>query len=164
MHHDDRHQSLVAECSQPHMIECSEAVDTGSSSELVGLQSATTSQIHNEWIAFSIKSLLSLLINNGGQITSVLPTMVTIDIHGQKFILTSDPAYYEKCLRSGKHDGLPDCVARYRDYLTAPGVHSTTMMIDNAPTVVGLLLLPTSINNNILVCNYFKLSGIETWY
>ena len=126
------------------MVECSEAADTGTSSELVGLQSTTSSQLHNEWIADYIKSLMSLLFSNGGQITSLLPTRVTIDINGQKIILTSDPGFYQMCLRHSKSVGPPDCVAICRDYLTAPGVHSTIVMIDNAPTVVGLLLLPVT--------------------
>ena len=152
MHHDDHRQSLVAECSQPHTVECSEAVNTGSSSELAGLQSTTNSRLHEELVACHIQSLLlSLLINSGGQITSVLPNQVTIDVHRQKIILTSDRAFFEECLHNGKRVGLPDCVASLRDYLTGRDVHSTAMMIDNTPTVIGLVLLPTSISDNILV-------------
>ena len=152
MHQDDQ-QSSVAECSQPHMVECTEAVDSSNSTKLVGVQSTPlTSHLLEEWIAYHIKSLLSTLISSGGKIASVLPTQVIIDIHGQKIILITDPVLYEEGLHNGKCVGLPDCVARHRGHLTCLDVHPTTVMIDNAPTVIGLLLLPASINSDILVC------------
>ena len=143
---------LPAVCSQPHMVECTEAVDTRGPSELVQSQSSTMLQSHKELIAKYIEFLLSSMIASGGQITSVSPTQVTIVIHGQKLVLTTDNSFYKECLRKGDGVTFPNFVARYRDYLTAWNIPFTATMINNTPTVVALLLLPPSSDDSTLVC------------
>ena len=142
---------LPAVCSQPHMVECTEAVDTSGPSELVQSQSSTMLQSHKELIAKYIE-LLSSMISRGGQITSVSPTQVTIVIHGQKLVLTTDNSFYKECLRKGDGVTFPSFVARHRDYLTAWNIPYTATMINNTPTVVALLLLPPSSDDSTLVC------------
>lgn len=141
----ERYDSPAVACSQPHMVECSEAVDTSNSTELVGLPSTTNPQFNDTELA--IRSLLApLMIYSGGQIESVSSSRVIIKIDRQTIVIvfTQDTAVYEDCLQRSKGIELPDCVAKCQNYLATLNVPSAAVMIHNVPTIVGLVLLPTS--------------------
>lgn len=139
----DDNLPLVAQCSQPHNIvdECSEAVDTSNSTELVIPGTTNPLSLDKELIANHIKSLLSSL-RNGGDVKSA---QAIINVHGRivVIILTQDNAFYEDCLHKGRSIELPDYIASCRDYLSSRGIPSAAhaLMIDNQPTIVGLVLL-----------------------
>ena len=134
---------LVAQCTQPHnvMDKCHEAVDTGNSTKLVLPGITNPLFIDKELIADHIRSLLSSM-KSGGHVKS---TQVIINIHGQAIVivLTQDNAFYEDCLRKGGSIELPDYVEICRDLLSSSGIPSAmrVLMIDNQPTIVGLVLL-----------------------
>ena len=141
--HQDNSLPLVAQCSQPHNImdKCSEAVDASNSTELVIPGTTNPSFLDKELIANHIKLLLSSLKNVG----DIKSTQVIINVHGQTIviILTQDNAFYEDRLRKGRSIELPDYVASCHDYLSSRGVPSAmhALMINNEPTIVGLVLL-----------------------
>ena len=152
------HQLSLAACSQPRVVQCSEAVDTGDLTELAGLPTSTSDPLvhEKESVTNLMGLLLSSMISGGGRAELLSTNQWIIKIHGQTLIivLTKNIAIYSKHLRKSA-DVVPECVAGWRNHLMSLGVSSTTTMMHDIPTIIAFggvsVLLPTS-SNNYLVC------------
>lgn len=171
VHEQCRHQmqmrqgdqsAVVQESSQPYMVESSEAVDTDSLTELAGLQNSTipVPVSCDRELVVNHSSLLSLLIGSGARVKVWSSNQVIVDIHGRTIVFrfTQDNAFYKECSRKAVE--LSDSVARWRQYLTSWGIHSTAIMANDVPTIVvfgSVSILSSTSLNSISVWNNVKL-------
>lgn len=151
--HQQHYQDALADLSlfaRHSIVECSEAADTGHSAEIVGLPRVMIPSVYDwEFAINHIRLILSSITTNGGIIQPLLPNVCNIGINGQTMMLscTQSIALYRACLHKSI-DKVPEHVARWRDYLTSVGISSSTIMIDDVPTIVAFggvsVLLPTA--------------------
>jgi len=150
-------QSSSVDVLQPNMVECREEVGTSDTQELAVSQN--TSLVRNKALVLNPNkmSLLSLIMNDGGQIRSLSPSQLIIDIDGQTMVIifTQDMALYNKHVKLPEHARLSEHVARWRTYLINWDVSSTALMISNVPTIIAfgsVSVLFQNPNNTQLVC------------
>ena len=153
VHQDNHHQSTLARHS---IVQCSEEADPGHTAELVGLPRSTIPLVYDWEFAINQITLLLSSIAGSGRIQSLLPNVWTIDICGQTMMIscTQNIGCYRACLYKSI-DEVPESVAMWRHYLTSLGLSSTTVMIDDVPTIVafgGVSVLASG--DDLLVCGF----------